>query len=188
MSITKIRTIIADDELRALNRMKILLGHFDEIEIITQTTDAFECIDLIVKHEPDLIFLDIEMPGKTGLEIADEIKKNFLSTKVVFVTSHEHYAVSAIKSEVFDYILKPVSIDELKTTIGRFSAKVKLNLSRREREIIQLISKGLKSETIGEKLHISRHTVDTHRRSILEKTKCSNTAELITYALRSSLI
>jgi two-component system LytT family response regulator/two-component system response regulator LytT len=188
MSSEKIKVIIADDELRALNRMKILLGHFDDIEIVAQTTDSSVCIDLIIEYSPDLIFLDIEMPGKTGLEITDDIKKNFLNTKVVFVTSHEHYAVRAIKNEVFDYILKPVSIDELKSTISRYSANVKLNLSKREREIIQLISKGLNSESIGKKLHISRHTVDTHRRSILEKTNCSNAAELITFSLKSGLI
>jgi len=185
---TKIKTIILDDELRALNRMKILLNHFPEIDVIAQSNDSYNCTEIILASEPDLIFLDVEMPGKTGLEIADEIKKNGLHTKVVFVTSYDHYAIKAIKSEAFDYLLKPVNIDVLQTTINRFSATTQTNLSKRELEIIRLIAKGENSKNIGEKLHISRHTVDTHRRTILEKTDCSNAAELIAYAIKGSLV
>jgi len=183
-----IKVMLIDDELRAINRMKILLTHFDDIEVVGQYTDAFLNINVIIDTEPDIIFLDIEMPGKTGLEIAADIKRNSLHTKVVFVTSHDHYAIKAIKEEAFDYILKPVSIDELKKTLNRYRAKLKSNLTTRELEIIRLVATGLNSIQIGEKLHISRHTVDTHRRAILEKTACKNTAELITYSVKAELV
>ena len=183
-----IKVMIVDDELRAINRMKILLTHFDDVDVVGQYTNPMDAIDVITQVKPDLIFLDIEMPRKTGLEVAAEIKRNALHTKVVFVTSHEHYAIKAIKEEAFDYILKPVSIDVLKTTLSRFRIKVKSNLTPREFDIIRLVAAGLSSKQIGEKLNISRHTVDTHRRTVLDKTNCKNAAELIKYAAKLDLI
>lgn len=183
-----IKTILVDDELRAINRLKILLSHFPEVEVIHQITNAKDSLNLILNYDPDLVFLDVEMPGITGLEIAEEINRNLLHTKVVFITSHEHYAIKAIKNNAFDYLLKPVSIDELKQTINRFKAKMQSNLTKRELEIIRAIALGNNSKQIGELLHISRHTVDTHRRTILEKTGNSNTAGLIMYATKSKLI
>ena len=188
MALKKIHTVIVDDELRALNRLKILLNHFPEIEIVNQITDPIDSVSVILNSHPDLVFLDVEMPGMTGLEIAEEINRNSLHTKIVFVTSHNHYAINAIKRDAFDYLLKPVSIDELKQTIERFKAKIQSNLTTRELEIIQAIAKGNNSKQIGELLNISRHTVDTHRRTILEKTETTNTAGLIMYATKTKLI
>lgn len=184
----KIKVVLIDDELRALNRMKILLNNFPEIEILEQFENVELGIDYILKCEPDLVFLDVEMQGKSGLDIADEINKNFLDTKIIFITAYEHYAIKAIKNYAFDYLLKPVGIDELKTAIERFDAKLRTNLSKREFEIIRGIAKGLNSKAIGEELFISRHTVDTYRRTILEKTSCKNSAELIRYAIKNNLI
>lgn len=188
MSQKKIKVVLVDDETRALNRMKILLENFSEVEILAQFDDSTESVPYILKNEPDLVFLDVEMPGKTGLEVAEEINKNFLDTRFIFCTAHDHYAIKAIKNYAFDYLLKPVNIDELKKAIERFKAKLHTNLSKREFEIIRGIADGLNSKTIGEKLFISRHTVDTYRRAILEKTHCKNSAELIRYATRNGLI
>lgn len=183
-----IKVVLVDDEARGLNRMKILLNNFPEVEISAQFEQAQHSVEFIIKNEPDIVFLDIEMPGKSGLEIAEDLNKNFVETKIVFITSHEHYAIKAIKNYAFDYLLKPVSIDELKACINRFKSKHNSNLSKREFEIIRGISEGLNSKSIGERLFISRHTVDTYRRTILEKTGCKNSAELITYAAKSGII
>ncbi len=188
MAIKKIKTVLVDDELRAINRLKILLNHFPEIEIVNQITEPIDSVSVILNNQPDLVFLDVEMPGMTGLEIAEEINRNIIQTKVVFVTSHNHYAINAIKRDAFDYLLKPVSIDELKQTIDRFKAKIQSNLTTRELEIIRAIAQGHNSKQIGELLNISRHTVDTHRRTILEKTGNTNTAGLIMYATKTKLI
>ncbi len=128
------------------------------------------------------------MPGKTGLEIAEELNKNVLHTKIIFVSSYDHYAIKAIKNHAFDYLLKPVDMDDLKATIERFKAQTLSHLNRREYKVISLIAKGLSSKEIGEILHISHHTVDTYRRNILEKTECKNAAELIMYAAKNNLI
>ena len=188
MSVKKIRTVLVDNELRALNRMKILLSNFPEIEVIGQFEQPGEGLDYILKCEPDLAFLDVEMSGKSGLEIAEEIQRNHLNTSIVYITAYDHYAINAIKTGAFDYLLKPVNIDELKTTLNRYQAEFQLNLSRRELDIIRLLARGMNSKAIGEELFISRHTVDTYRRKILEKTGCKNSAELIRYASDYSLI
>ncbi len=185
---TKIKTILVDDEQIALDRMKVLLDHFPEIEILEATTDALNSAEMIIKLDPDLVFIDVEMPGKTGLEVANELQKNMIFSKIIFVTSYDHYAIEAIKNSAYDYILKPVSINVLKEVVNRFKSKLHLNLSKREVEIIRLICKGLNSKEIGEKLHISKHTVDTHRRNILDKTNCKNAVDLVRYASKFNLI
>jgi len=184
----KIKTVIVDDEVRALRRMEILLKNFQEIEVLELLYDADRAIEFIIENEPDIAFLDIEMSGKTGLEIAEEINKNVLHTKIVFVSSHDHYAIKAIKNHAFDYLLKPVDIDDLKATIERYKAQMLSHLNRREYKVISLIAKGKSSKEIGNILHISHHTVDTYRRKILEKTECKNAAELIMYATKNNLI
>lgn len=188
MNHSKIKTVLVDDEVRALNRMQILLKNFPEIEILEQFYDADQAIEFIVENEPDIVFLDIEMPGKTGLEIAEEINKNILHAKIIFISSYDHYAIKAIKNHAFDYLLKPVGIDELKDTIERYKALMLSNFSKREYEVIRLIAKGQSSKKIGDTLCISHHTVDTYRRNILEKTECKNAAELIMYAAKNNLI
>ena len=183
-----IKTILVDDEQIAIDRMKILLSHIPEIEIIETSTDALNSAEMIVNLEPDLVFLDVEMPYKTGLEVADELQKNRVFAKIIFVTSHDHYAIEAIKNNAFDYILKPVSINVLKDAINRYKSKLHSNLSKREVDIIRLVAQGLNSKEIGAKLFISKHTVDTHRRKILNKTDCKNAIELVAYASKFSII
>jgi len=184
----KIRTVVVDDEVRALNRMKLLLKNFPEIEILAKYEIADQALNFILQNEPDLVFLDIEMPGLTGLEITEEINKNNLHTKIIFITAYEQYAIKAIKTNAFDYLLKPVGLDDLKEAIIRYKATMLSNLNKREQEIIGFIAKGLNSKAIAEQLFLSHHTIDTYRRKILKKTDCKNAAELIMYATKNNLI
>ena len=185
---TDIKVILVDDEILAINRLKVLLNHFSEVEIIGEISNSTKACDIILENEPDIIFLDVEMPNKTGLEVAEELQKNLVFSKIIFVTSYDHYAVDAIKKNAFDYILKPVSIKSLKEAIERYKSKMYLNLTKRELTILRGIAKGESSKEIAEQLHISRHTVDTHRRTILEKTSCKNAVELVAYASKHNLI
>jgi len=84
---SKIKTILIDDELRAINRLKILLQHFPEVKIIKEITKPISNISTVLNGHADLVFLDVEMPGKTGIEIAEEISRYSQHIKVVFVTS-----------------------------------------------------------------------------------------------------
>ena len=184
----KIKTVIIDSEEASLVRFKNLLIKFKEVEVLGVFDDANKGLEFILNNELDLAFVQIEMENQSGLEIAEEISKRGIDVKVILISAHSHYAIKALKFEVFDYLLKPISIDELKKSLQRFNAKYKINLNNRELQIIREMSNGLSSQNIGEKLFISRHTVDTYRRSILEKTESHNTAELIKFALKSGLI
>lgn len=188
MDDTKIKVIVVDDEPRALNRMKLIFNNFTQVDLVALVGNSEDGFEAVLKHEPHLVFMDIEMSGRSGLELADDINKNNLNTKIVYATAYDHYAIKAIKNGAFDYLLKPINIDELKATLERYKTKELSNLNRREFEIIRLIGKGFNSKAIGEQLFISRHTVDTYRRTILEKTSCKNAAELISYAAKANII
>ncbi|MDD7915888.1 response regulator transcription factor [Polaribacter ponticola] len=184
----KIKTVLIDSQESSLARFKDLLTKFNEVELLATFEDSKEGLDFILKNELDLAFVQIEMPNISGLELAEEVSKRGTDVKIVLVSAHSHYAIKALKASVFDYLLKPISIDELKISLQRFNTKYKINLNSRELQIIREMSNGLSSQNIGEKLFISRHTVDTYRRSILEKSDCQNTAQLIKFALKSGLI
>lgn len=181
MKESKIKTVLIDDEQIAIDRLKVLLKHFPEIQILKTTTNALNSVELISSLEPDLVFLDVEMPGKTGLEVAETLKKQNCCSKIIFTTSYDHYAIEAIRNNAFDYILKPVSIKVLKEVIERYKSNLNSILSQRELSVLHLVTKGLSSKEIADKLFISKHTVDTHRRNILHKTNCKNATELINY-------
>ena len=142
---------------------------------------------------PDIVFLDVEMPKKSGFDVVHEVRKQNINPTFIFVTGYNQYAIKAIHNAAFDYLLKPIDIDELKNTINRFynlqeekkqinlpsELKNKFSLTPREIEIIELIAKCKSSKEIANILFLSRHTVDTHRRNILKKTGMNTTAELL---------
>ena len=184
----KIKTVIIDSDISSLKRLENLLTKFMEVDVLATFEDSHKGFDFILENEPELVFVQIEMPKLSGLEIAEEISKQQIDVKIVLVSQHSHYAIKAVKVAIFDYLLQPISIDELKITLQRFNIRYKINLNNRELQIIREISNGLSSQNIGEKLCISRHTVDTYRRSILVKAECQNTAQLIKFSLKSGLI
>ena len=115
-----IRSIIIDDEISAINNLEKLLSDFPEIENIVNVTDPVNALETINSLDPDLIFLDIQMPGKDGFELIRELKQNNLTPEIIFITAHDEYAIRAIRHSAFDYILKPVDKKELENAINRF--------------------------------------------------------------------
>lgn len=182
-----IKVVLVDDDPKALKRLGNVLSNFEQVQISGQYQNGKEAISAIMEDNVDIAFLDIEMSDMTGLDLAEVINKNSSGTKIIFTTSHDHYAIKAIKQNAFDYLLKPIGIDELKEALLKYKAQYQLELSKREREIVRLIAQGYNSVQIGQKLFLSRHTIDTHRRKILEKTGCKNSAELIKYAVNHKL-
>ncbi|MBI2427922.1 MAG: response regulator transcription factor [Ignavibacteriales bacterium] len=187
-----ITCLIIDDEEEACDRLETLLGKIPNVEVVGKSIDAERAIAAAVRLLPEIIFLDIEMPKHNGLEVVKSIRSNNVFPTFIFVTGHDQYAIKAIRSEAFDYLLKPVDIDDLKESVGRYTAskneklktilpaklKSHYSLTDREIEIIQLLLEGKTSKEIGDILFISSHTADTHRRNILEKTGTKSTAEL----------
>lgn len=194
----EITCIIVDDEVKVANRMKTLVSKFTDIDVIHVETNAEKAIEKFCFLKPDIIFLDIEMPGKTGFELINETRKRNCNPTFILVTAYDHYAIKAVKESAFDYLMKPVDIDELKECIERYKNSIagkekvivkpdniKLHLSKREKEVLALIISGNTSKEIAEKLFISKTTVDSHRQNILAKTGAKTTAELIALALNN---
>lgn len=120
------KVIIIDDERLARQELKNLLATYKEIEIIAECSDAIQAKEKINELKPDVIFCDIQMPGKTGLELVEEISG---AVDVVFVTAYDEHAIKAFELNAFDYLLKPVQPQRLAETIKKLSIKETSNKS-----------------------------------------------------------
>jgi two-component system LytT family response regulator len=118
-----LKAVIIDDEPKGRNILQqLLLQHAPRIRVLGLAANAEEGLQLIDTHHPDIVFLDVEMPGKSGFDLLREIKE--MNFKVVFVSAHNHYSLKAIKFHAFDYLLKPIDLDELKQTIESLERSV----------------------------------------------------------------
>jgi two-component system LytT family response regulator len=117
------RAIIVDDESIGINTLKILIERYaPTIKIVATATEPEKGISLIEDYKPDIVFLDISMPRINGFELLDRLDyKNF---KLVFTTAHEEYALKAIKNKAYDYLLKPIDIDELKQCVKSITVDI----------------------------------------------------------------
>jgi DNA-binding NarL/FixJ family response regulator len=185
-----LRTIIIDDEKYACERLKRLLASFPQIQVVDCLTNSRQGIEYINKQKPDLVFLDVELEKNvSAFDVIKQLNENFQRSHIILVTAYPNYSIKAIKNKVFDYILKPIDIDELKDTMNRFIEHLSLKtsklihefsvLSKRESEILKLVLEGNSSNRIADILFISVNTVHTHRRNILKKTGAGSIIDLI---------
>lgn len=117
-----IRTMIVDDERLARQEIKRLLESFSEIEVIAESGVVDEALDIIEKEKPDLLLLDIQMPGKTGFELLDEL--NGPTPEVIFITAYDEYALQAFEVNALDYLMKPVDENRLRDSILKVSKRI----------------------------------------------------------------
>jgi two-component system, LytTR family, response regulator len=112
-----ISAVIIDDERLARNELKKLLQEHSDIEVIDEATNVDEGLEKIEQHNPELIFLDIQMPGKTGFDLLSELDK---APKVIFTTAYDEYAIKAFEVNALDYLLKPIEPKRLSDAINKF--------------------------------------------------------------------
>ncbi len=119
-----IKAIIIDDEPAAINTLRLMLERYiPEITESYFSNNPFEGIELINKHNPNLLFLDVQMPTLSGFELLKQIQP--VHFDIIFTTAHDQYAIEAIRFSALDYLLKPIDADELRTAINKFLGKVK---------------------------------------------------------------
>jgi two-component system, LytTR family, response regulator LytT len=115
-----ITTVVVDDEQLAADELSYLLKDFPEIELIATGSNGLQAVDLIRKLEPELVFLDVQMPGLDGIGVVRRLRESDIDAPhFIFVTAHDHYAVEAFRLEAMDYLLKPVDKGRLAETIDR---------------------------------------------------------------------
>jgi two-component system LytT family response regulator len=129
MSATAIRTVIVDDEVLARQNVEALLRHDPEIEIIDQCGNGPQALEAITSQRPDLLFLDVQMPGMTGFDLLGKLPVAVLP-QVVFVTAYDHFALKAFEVQAVDYVLKPFNRARFAEALGRAKAAVRNNNQR----------------------------------------------------------
>ena len=118
------KAIIIEDEKRAQILLQNLLEkHFPNVSILAVADDLPSGVKAIHKHKPDFIFLDIEMPNFSGLEILDFFNENEVDFSIIFTTAYNHYAIEALKISAIDYLLKPLNKEDIKEALERYEKK-----------------------------------------------------------------
>lgn len=115
-----VRTLLVDDEPLARKRLKKLLAKHPSIEVVGEASDGLAAKDAIESLAPDLVFLDIQMPGLSGLEVVARLARR---PQIIFVTAHDEFAVRAFEEQALDYLLKPVEPDRLARAVARVEAR-----------------------------------------------------------------
>lgn len=133
------KAIIVDDERLARNELKRLLSEYPDIEVVDEAANVDEGVEKIKHHEPDVVFLDIQMPGKSGFDLLEELDR---SPRVIFTTAYDEYAIKAFEFNALDYLLKPIEPARLSEAIK----KVKIENPEDEELDIRKISKQLRSD------------------------------------------
>ncbi|MCC3375073.1 response regulator [Cohnella sp. REN36] len=119
-----IRAYLADDEEHALNLLELLLGRTGEVEVVGRCGNGLDAFGEIGRLQPDVAFLDIEMPGMNGVELAEKLGSHYPDVQIVFVTAYDRYAISAFERDAVDYLLKPLEMERLLRTVQRVKREV----------------------------------------------------------------
>ncbi|MDR2936724.1 MAG: response regulator transcription factor [Rikenellaceae bacterium] len=207
------KLVLADDHTLFRSGLRTLLDARDNFSVIGEASDGAEFLALLEKEAPDVALLDIAMPGMDGIEAAARAVGRYPNLKIITLSmfGEEEYYFKMVSIGVKGFLLKNSDIREVEDAIAAvmeggtyFSRELLFNLvsnlkssaetgpeselSERELEILLLICKGLSNQEIGDRLFISKRTVDKHRANILAKTNCKNTANLVVYAIKHRLV
>lgn len=212
----KINIVLTDDHALFRNGLRMLLSAYEGFAITGEASNGNELLKILKNRNVDVILLDISMPEMDGIEAAGIIAKDYPDVQIITLSmfGEEDYYFKMVSLGVKGFLLKNSSIDEVALAIrtvadggSYFSGELlsslvnslqyannhsaeedDSSLSEREKEILFQICKGLSNQEIGDKLFISKRTVDKHRANILAKTSCKNTANLVVYAIKNELV
>jgi RNA polymerase sigma factor (sigma-70 family) len=206
-----IKIVLADDHTVVRKGFRMVLETQPEFQVIGEARDGLEAIRLVETLKPDVLVVDLMMPGINGLEVVRQVHNH---TRVVVLTMHDHesYVLEALRNGAYAYVLKDSTPKELveaiqKAAIGQrylsapFAERAielyaQMNnagddpyesLSDREREVLQLAGQGYSNQEIGEMLQISSRTVEVHRAKLMRKLNMKGQTELIRYAIQRGL-
>ena len=209
------KIVLADDHALVRKGIRAVLGTLAGVEIVAETADGREALDLIERHRPDIALIDITMPGLNGLEVAARAAKVSPETKILILSMHagEAYVAQALRAGIAGYLLKDAAEDELPMAIKaviRGGVYLSSGISRqvveryvqaasadpdplagltsRQREILQLVAEGKSSKEIAAMLDLSVKTVESHRGQIMERLGIHDVTGLVRFAIRVGLV
>jgi DNA-binding NarL/FixJ family response regulator len=202
-----ISIFIVDDHYMVIEGIRSLLKNEATIEWMGHATTAASCLSFLKQQQPDIILMDVNLPDRNGTELCKDVKELYPAVLVLGLSTFNQQAVirNMVENGASGYLLKNASKEEMMEAItcvlkGRqylsfeaahamkeSSKKIPI-ISRREKEILLLIANGLTNAEMAEKLFISIPTVNTHRKSLLEKFQVKNTALLIGKAIRYGFV
>jgi len=211
----KQRLLLVDDHEVVRLGLRALLEHHPQFEVIDEAGNAREALELTARHRPDIVLMDIRLPGTSGIEACEEITKNFPDTKVVMLTSYaeDEMLFSAIRAGASGYVLKQIARDDLvraleavgrgealldpavtqrvfqevRRAVKEEEASAFANLSQQEKHVLVLVSEGRTNREIAKALFLGEGTVRNYVSSILSKLGVSNRAEAAAYAVEHNL-
>lgn len=212
---TKLRVMLADDHAILRTGVRALVETTGRIEIVGEAADGREAVRLAEALSPDVLVIDIAMPNMNGIEAIRQLKRTRPKIGVIVLSVHgePEYIVEALRAGALGYLLKVSAFEDLLKAIDAVAAGRRHlgsgvsdlalaelvsrgtdvgtspldKLSPREREVLQLIAEGYTTDEIAGQLHISTHTVQTHRKHLLEKLELHRTVDLARFALRHGL-
>lgn len=205
--------LLVDDHNLFRNGLKMLIDMIPGFQVTGEASNAREFLEKVTAEEFDVIFLDIDLPDMNGIDAARQALKSFPGLKIITLTMYgdQEYFDQMIQAGAKGFLLKNSDIQEVKSAIEAvyhggtyYSQELMQNIlknlrqtrearsspcefSEREKEILGLICTGLSNQAIGEKLFISKRTVEKHRANLLLKTNSKNTADLVIYAIKNQV-
>ena len=212
-----IRILLADDHTVVRKGLRLLLESAEGFTVVADAADGRDAVALAEKHAPDVVVMDVAMPGLNGIEAARQITAKLPQTSVVFLSMHsdEAYVLKALKAGARAYLLKDSAEYDLinavkavsegkaffspaisKMLVADYMRQMQERavedsfdlLTTREREVLQLLAEGKNNKEVASILNLSLYTVETHRSNIFQKLNLHSGAELILYAIRKGVI
>jgi len=217
MSDAPIRVLLVDDHVVVREGLRHVLGADHGFDVVGEAGTGAEALALAAERRPDVVLLDLTMPGMSGLEVTAALRERLPEVRVLVLSMHEQdeYVVAAVRGGAHGYVLKDADPGELRAAIravhggaGYFSPAVARHLGAavrgevpadaprdrlerltpREREVLARVAAGLTNREIAAQLGISPRTVESHRESVMKKLSLRSVAELTRFALQSGLV
>jgi DNA-binding NarL/FixJ family response regulator len=206
--------LVADDHMIARTGIRHVLESEADFEVIGEAASGSEALALTLELQPDVVVLDISMPGVTGLEVAGRLRASSPDTRILILSMHDQaeYVLESVRAGAHGYLLKDTAATELREAIravcqggsyfsppvaSRLTAAVRGDqtgqpgldqLTAREREVLLGIAQGRTNKEIAGELGISHRTVETHRESLMRKLQLRTVAELTRFAIGTGLV
>lgn len=208
----KLNIIVVDDFEMSRLGIRYMLGKISNIESIREASDSNQLFDLISDEEPDVIFMDVNLENESGIDVTKKVLHKYPDTYVIALTASKdiQYFIEMVNAGVTGFLLKNITQDELEKALeeiiaGRVyyskefltvakqllpvkSKRQKIRLSDREKQVLKLICMGYSNQDIAKELDLSSHTIDTHRKKLIQKMGAKNTASMIAISISEGLV